>query len=98
MGDGEKNAYHLVLLAKDSVGLKNLNKLCSRGHLEGYYYKPRIDDDILAENSEGLIALTACLGGRIPPLKTNSLVIAPFGIQELEANNSQCIEGIPILS
>lgn len=66
MGEGEKNAYHMVLLAKNAIGAKNLNILCSRAHLEGYYYKPRIDDELLAQHSEGLIALSACLGGRIP--------------------------------
>ena len=58
--------YHLVLLAKDNIGYKSLCKLHSIGSKEGYYYKPRIDKEILAENSEGLIALTACIQGEIP--------------------------------
>ncbi|MCS6984911.1 MAG: DNA polymerase III subunit alpha [Leptospiraceae bacterium] len=57
--------YHLVLLAKDKKGYKNLIKLCSRAYTEGYYYKPRIDYELLAQHSEGLVALTACLGGEV---------------------------------
>jgi len=58
--------YHLVLLAKDEVGYKNLLKLVSIAHTEGFYYKPRVDRELLAAHSEGLIALTACLGGEVP--------------------------------
>jgi len=54
---------HLVLLAKDSTGLKNLSKLISIGHTEGFYYKPRIDFEVLEKYHEGLIALSACIGG-----------------------------------
>ncbi len=57
---------HLILLAKDETGYKNLMKLVSLGFTDGYYYKPRIDYDQLAEYSQGLIALSACLGGDIP--------------------------------
>lgn len=59
---------HLVLLAKNQTGYKNLMKLCSIGHLEGFYYKPRIDYDILSQYAEGLICLSACLAGDIPSL------------------------------
>lgn len=58
--------WHLVLLAKDEEGYKNLMFLVSHGWTEGYYYKPRIDKELLRKHSEGLIALTACLGGEIP--------------------------------
>ena len=58
--------WHLVLLAKNETGYHNLLKLVSMGWTEGYYYKPRIDKQVLKENAEGLIALTACLGGEIP--------------------------------
>jgi DNA polymerase-3 subunit alpha len=58
--------YHLVLLAKNKKGYQNLCKLVSASWLEGYYYKPRIDKEILEKYSEGLIALSACLGGEIP--------------------------------
>ena len=57
------NYDHLVLLAKDETGYKNLLKLTSAGHTEGFYYKPRIDSDLLSKLSEGLIALSACAGG-----------------------------------
>lgn len=60
--------YHLILLAKNETGYKNLVKLVTRAHLEGFYYKPRIDEEILAEHSEGLIGMSACLQGRIPRL------------------------------
>jgi DNA polymerase III subunit alpha len=58
--------HHLVLLAKDETGYKNLVKLVTAAHLEGYYYKPRIDKEILSENKEGLIALSGCLASEIP--------------------------------
>ncbi len=59
-------SYHLILLVKDQEGYKNLVKLVSAAHLEGFYYKPRIDKEILREHSKGLIALSACLKGEIP--------------------------------
>ncbi|MBU0476585.1 DNA polymerase III subunit alpha [Patescibacteria group bacterium] len=64
--DGKR--YHLVLLAKNEQGYKNLVKLITRAHLEGFYYKPRIDEELLREHSSGLIALSACLQGKIPKL------------------------------
>ena len=60
------DAQHLVLLAMDEVGYKNLLKLVSLASLEGYYYKPRIDKELLNRYSEGLICLSACLGGEVP--------------------------------
>ncbi|MGN6109372.1 MAG: DNA polymerase III subunit alpha [Kofleriaceae bacterium] len=57
--------YHLILLAKDDVGYKNLAFLNSKGYLEGFYYNPRIDKQILRDHSEGLIGLSACLGGEV---------------------------------
>ncbi len=63
---GADAAYHLVLLAKDETGYKNLIKLVTAGYLEGFYYKPRIDKELLREHSQGLIALSACLKGEIP--------------------------------
>ena len=59
---------HLVLLAKDSVGYKNLIKLVSEGYLEGFYYSPRIDKELLREHAEGLVCLSACISGEIPHL------------------------------
>ncbi len=64
---GGRDVYnHLVLLAKDETGYRNLIKLVTSAHLEGYYYKPRIDKEILAANKEGLIALSGCLASEIP--------------------------------
>src|SRR6185369_13571597 len=65
--NGSRDIYnHLVLLAKDEIGYKNLIKLATAAHLEGYYYKPRIDKEILAAHKEGLIALSGCLASEIP--------------------------------
>ncbi|MEA3272367.1 MAG: DNA polymerase III subunit alpha, partial [Patescibacteria group bacterium] len=58
--------YHLVLLAENDEGYKNLLKITSIGHLEGFYYKPRVDKDVLRKYSKGVIALSACLAGEIP--------------------------------
>ena len=60
--------YHFVMLAKSEQGYKNLITLCSIGYTEGFYYKPRIDDEILAEYCSETIASSACLGGEIPQL------------------------------
>ncbi|MCD6310000.1 MAG: PHP domain-containing protein, partial [Candidatus Eremiobacteraeota bacterium] len=57
---------HLVLLVKNQEGYKNLLKIVTRSHLEGFYYKPRVDKQLLSRNSGGLIAMTACLQGEIP--------------------------------
>ncbi|OQB11570.1 MAG: DNA polymerase III subunit alpha [Candidatus Omnitrophica bacterium ADurb.Bin205] len=62
----EDAAYHLILLSRDEKGYQNLMKLVSLGYLEGFYYRPRIDKDALAQHSQGLIALSACLKGEIP--------------------------------
>ncbi|MFN3739084.1 MAG: DNA polymerase III subunit alpha [Thermodesulfovibrionales bacterium] len=66
--DNEENAYHLILLARDISGYKNLMRLVSLGHIEGFYYKPRIDNDLLEQYSGGLIALSSCMKGEIPSL------------------------------
>src|SRR6266699_5281048 len=64
---GGRDVYHhLVLLAKDAAGYKNLIQLATAAHLEGYYYKPRIDKELLAAHKEGLIALSGCLASQIP--------------------------------
>jgi DNA polymerase-3 subunit alpha len=60
---GEKANFHLILLAKDLEGYRNLVRLTSKAYTEGFYYKPRIDMELLAEHSKGLIALSACLSG-----------------------------------
>jgi len=67
---GRENA-HLILLAKNEAGYQNLIKLSSSAFVEGFYYKPRIDYDLLAAHSEGLICLSACLAGDIPQALLN---------------------------
>ena len=62
--------YHLLVLAKNKEGYKNLVKILTHGHLQGFYYKPRVDEAFLSEHSNGLIALSGCLGGRIPKMLT----------------------------
>ena len=64
-GKTDADYYHLILLAKNQVGYRNLLSLVTTAHLDGYYYKPRIDRDLLAAHSEGLIATSACLGGEV---------------------------------
>lgn len=61
----DKNQYHLVLLAESYEGYKNLLKICSLGFVDGFYYKPRIDYDVLKKYSKGIIALSACLAGEV---------------------------------
>ena len=63
--DPGERYFHLILLAENDTGWKNLVKLSTKSHLEGFYYKPRIDKDILREHHEGLIGLSACLGGEV---------------------------------
>src|SRR5438094_349353 len=64
-GRADRDPYHLIVLVKDLTGYRNLIQLSSLAHLEGYYYKPRIDKALLAEHTEGLIALSSCLGGEV---------------------------------
>ena len=65
---GAESAYHLVLLAENQEGYRNLVQLVSKAFLEGFYYKPRIDKVLLQEHHQGLIGLSACLAGEIPSL------------------------------
>lgn len=62
----EDRYNHLILLCKDDVGYKNLCKIVSKGFTEGFYYKARVDEELLRENSEGLICLSACIAGLVP--------------------------------
>jgi len=75
----ERDQSHLVLLAKDLEGYKNLLKIVTIAHLEGFYYKPRIDFEVLQKHNKGIIALSGCLQGEIPNLLLNN--------QEIEAEN-----------
>lgn len=67
----DSSQYHLVLLAKNEEGYNNLIKLVSMAFTEGFYYKPRVDIEVLKQHSEGLIALSACLAGEVPNLLLN---------------------------
>jgi len=87
----EKNAhdqkyFHLVLLALDYTGYKNLMKLSSLAHLEGFYYKPRLDKELLRQYHEGIIALSACLRGEIPWIlnKENDIKKAESAVKEYQ--------------
>ena len=64
----DKGNFHIVLLAKNQIGWHNLIQLITRAHLDGYYYKPRVDKELLLQHREGLIALSACLAGEVPSL------------------------------
>ena len=67
----DRKSHHLTLLAKDSVGYHNLLQIATTGELEGFYYKPRVDKEYLAEHTQGLIALSGCGSGEIPRLVLN---------------------------
>lgn len=67
----DSNQYHLVLLAKNEQGYNNLIKLVSMGFTEGFYYKPRVDIEVLRQHSEGLVALSACIAGEVSTLLLN---------------------------
>lgn len=61
----DKRSYHLVLLAEDNIGYRNLMKIVSEAYVNGFYYKPRVDHHVLRKYSQGIIALSACLGGEV---------------------------------
>ena len=65
-GSGEDRYYHLVLLAENNQGYANLMKIVSKGFTEGFYYKPRIDKELLEKYHEGIICCSACLAGEVP--------------------------------
>ena len=95
---GGKKYYHLILLAKNETGYRNLMVLCSKGYTEGMYYKPRIDDELLAQYAEGLICLSACLAGELPVLllngeKEKAEAPCPFGKQAASAPGRTAAEG-----
>jgi DNA polymerase-3 subunit alpha len=64
-GKIDANPYHLILLASSNIGYSNLMKLSSLAHLDGFYYRPRIDRKLLEENHEGIIVLSGCAGGEV---------------------------------
>ena len=65
LGSSDERYYHLVLLAENNTGYQNLMKIVSKGFVEGFYYKPRVDREVLKEYHEGIIALSACLAGEV---------------------------------
>lgn len=69
----DEKYYHLILLVKNEIGYRNLCKLISRSNTEGFYYKPRIDFELLTELHEGLICLSGCVAGRIPQMILNRI-------------------------
>lgn len=71
---GEERYHHLVLLAENNKGYENLTKIVSKGFTEGYYYKPRVDMEVLQEYHEGIIALSACLAGEVQRYITKGLI------------------------
>ncbi len=70
-GKDDRSGHHLILLAKNHTGYRNLVKLVSRSYTEGFYYKPRIDKELLWEHREGIIVCSACLGGEVPQVLMN---------------------------
>jgi DNA polymerase III subunit alpha len=70
-GKEDRSGHHLILLAKDRQGYENLSRMCSIGYLEGFYYTPRIDKEILRKYKDGIIASSACLGGELPQALMN---------------------------
>ncbi len=63
--DGRQRYYHLTVLAQDDIGYKNLVKLSTQAYLDGYWYKPRVDTDLLARHSDGIVVLSGCLGSEV---------------------------------
>ncbi|MDL1894064.1 DNA polymerase III subunit alpha, partial [Sphingobacteriales bacterium CHB3] len=81
---GKRGAYHhMILLAKDLTGYRNLIKLCTIGHTEGFYYKPRIDTEVLRQYSAGLVATSACAGGVVGAQLANGEDKEAYEIAEL---------------
>ena len=79
----DNRRYHMTLLAENETGYRNLMKLVSLSYLDGYYYKPRMDDDLLSTYSQGIIATSGCLGGEVAQL------LAPDASSEEGANHQQ---------
>lgn len=73
-GKQKENYHHLTLLCENEIGWKNLIQLSSKAHLEGFYYKPRVDKELLKQHHEGLIALSGCVGAEIPQLILNNQI------------------------
>ena len=85
----DEERYHLILLSENEVGYKNLIKIVSAGFVDGFYYKPRVDYEILNKYHEGLICLTACVQGEVP----QALLKGQYGEAKLRAENLKNIFG-----
>ena len=85
----DENRYHLILLCENDIGYKNLIKIVSSGFTDGYYYKPRVDYEILNRYKEGLICLSACIAGEIP----QALLKGQYSEAKLKAENLKQIFG-----
>ena len=85
-GREDRSGFHLILLAKNYEGYKNLSRLCSLGYLEGFYYTPRIDKELLSKYNKGLIASSACLGGEV------SRTLREKGVEAAQAVAEQYLE------
>ena len=82
-GGVKENAFHILLLAENLTGYRNLMKLSSLGYIEGFYYRPRIDKELLAELNEGIICTTACIAGEVPTmLKRHDVAAAERAVDE----------------
>ena len=73
-GPGDRTQHHLTVLAKNAKGYHNLVKLVTKAHLEGFYYKPRVDREILQQHSEGLVVMSGCPSGEVPTLITQGRI------------------------
>ena len=73
-GPGDRTQHHLTVLAKNAKGYHNLVKLVTKAHLEGFYYKPRVDREILEQHSEGLVVMSGCPSGEVPTLITQGRI------------------------
>jgi len=82
----DKHSYHLVLLAENEIGYKNLLQIATAGQLEGFYYYPRIDHEFLENHKEGLIATTSCMSGEVPRTILNKGVEAGQRVLEWYIN------------
>ena len=90
-GKADAQPYHLILLAKDWTGYQNLCRIVTDAHLDGYYYKPRIDREYLAQHSEGLVGLSACLNGEVA--RSIETMVFPFRLRSLNCSPSTVMRG-----
>lgn len=81
---GEDRYYHLVLLAENNEGYQNLMKIVSKGFVDGYYYKPRVDMEVLQQYHSGIIALSACLAGEVQRYLVKDFMMRQKSCQKYE--------------